>query len=81
MEHVNDVVQSIYENEKPPVFENQGINVYIHPAGAAFIIPTEIKMGEEVIFAKNTIISTGSSPRMVPHSGGQMPGVLTYNNF
>jgi pyruvate/2-oxoglutarate dehydrogenase complex dihydrolipoamide dehydrogenase (E3) component len=81
MEHVNDVVQSIYENEKPPVFENQGIDVYIHPAGAAFINPTEIKIGDEVIFAKNTIISTGSSPRMAPHSGGQMPDVLTNNNF
>jgi pyruvate/2-oxoglutarate dehydrogenase complex dihydrolipoamide dehydrogenase (E3) component len=81
MEHVNDVVQSIYEYEKPPVFQDQGIDVYIHDAGAAFINPTEIKIGEEVIFAKNTIIASGSSPRMAPHSGGQMPDVLTNNNF
>lgn len=81
MEHVNDVVQSIYENEKPPVFQDQGIDVYIHAAGAAFINPTEIKIGEEVIFAKNTIIASGSSPRMAPHSDGQMPDVLTNNNF
>lgn len=75
------MVQSIYENEKPHVFQDQGINVYIHADGAECISPTKLKIGEDVIIAKNTIIATGSSPRIAPPSGGQMPDVLTNNNF
>jgi len=81
MEHVNDVVQSVYQNEQPVVFEDQGIDVYIHADGAEFLSPTQIKIGDDVIAASNTIIATGSSPRMAPHSGGEMPDVLTNNNF
>lgn len=56
-------------------------DVYIHAAGTVFIRPTEIFICEEVIFAKNTIIATGPSPRIGPHAAGEMPNVLTNNNF
>jgi pyruvate/2-oxoglutarate dehydrogenase complex dihydrolipoamide dehydrogenase (E3) component len=81
MEHVNNVVQGVYQSEQPSVFEDQGIDVYINETGAVFTSATEIRIGEEVIQAKNTIIATGSSPRMAPHSSGEMPDVLTNNNF
>jgi pyruvate/2-oxoglutarate dehydrogenase complex dihydrolipoamide dehydrogenase (E3) component len=81
MEHVNSVVQAVYQNEQPSVFQDQGIDVYINSAGAEFMSPTEIKIGKDLIQATNTIIATGSSPRLAPHSGGDMPDVLTNNNF
>ncbi|MGD2144312.1 MAG: FAD-dependent oxidoreductase, partial [Anaerolineae bacterium] len=37
MEHVDSVVQGIYEHEKPGVFEDAGINVFLHSSGAQFL--------------------------------------------
>lgn len=79
MEHVDRVVQSIYLNEQPEHFQELGIDVYVHQAGAQFLSPNEIQIGDEVIWAEHTIISTGSSPRMAPHEGGL--DALTNENF
>lgn len=79
MEHVNEVVQSIYQNEQPEHFQELGIDVYIHPSGAQFLNQNEIRIGNEVIWAKYTVISTGSSPRMAPHEGAL--DALTNENF
>ena len=79
MEHVDEVVQSIYQNEQPEYFQELGIDVYIHPSGAQFLNKNEIQIGEEVIWADYTVISTGSSPRMAPHEGAL--DALTNENF
>ncbi len=81
MEHVNDVVQSVYQNEQPEYFQGLGIEVYIHPDGAKFINKNEIQIGDQTIWADFTVISTGSSPRMAPHEGGDALFVLTNENF
>lgn len=79
MEHVNEVVQSIYQNEQPEYFQELGIDVYVHPSGAQFLNQYEIQIGDDVIRAEHTIISTGSSPRMAPHEGAL--DALTNENF
>lgn len=79
MEHVNEVVQSIYQNEQPEHFQELGIDVYLHPTGAQFLNQHEIQIGDEVIRAEHTVISTGSSPRMAPHDG--VLEALTNENF
>jgi pyruvate/2-oxoglutarate dehydrogenase complex dihydrolipoamide dehydrogenase (E3) component len=63
MEHVNEVIQHIYKDENPEVFSKMGIDVFVDPSGAEFLNNTEIKIGKEILRAKNTIICTGSSPK------------------
>jgi pyruvate/2-oxoglutarate dehydrogenase complex dihydrolipoamide dehydrogenase (E3) component len=81
MQRVDQIVQGIYANEQPAHFESLGIDVYIDPAGAAFLNKNEIKIGTETIWADYTVISTGSSPRMAPHKGGETIEALTNENF
>lgn len=81
MEHVNQVVQGVYANEQPAYFEGLGIDVYLDHSGAAFLNKNKIQIGEDVIWADYTVIATGSSPRKAPHDGGDMPDVLTNENF
>ncbi|MBW6466670.1 MAG: NAD(P)/FAD-dependent oxidoreductase [Brevefilum sp.] len=81
MEHVNQVIQDVYETEKPGRFEEMGIDVYIEPAGAQFLNPNEIKIGDETIWADYSVIATGSSPRMAPHEGSETLEILTNENF
>lgn len=68
MDHVRSVIQQVYEEETPQVFEDKGIDVYI--GGAEFVDPHTIKTGDAAISGKSFIISTGSSPR-IP----EIPGV------
>lgn len=81
MDHVNQVIEGIYNTEKPAHFEEMGIDVYINPAGAKFINKNEIKIGNETIWAEFTVIATGSSPRMAPHEGSETLDILTNENF
>jgi pyruvate/2-oxoglutarate dehydrogenase complex dihydrolipoamide dehydrogenase (E3) component len=81
MAHVNQVIQDIYETEKPARFEDMGIDVFINPAGAKFLDPNRIQIGDETIWAEYTVIATGSSPRMAPHEGSETIETLTNENF
>ena len=81
MEHVDLVVQGVYQNEQPAFFEDQGIDVYIKPSGAQFVNSNEIKIGNDLIHANYVVISTGSSPRMAPHEGGDLITYLDNQNF
>ena len=81
MEHVDSVVQGIYANEQPAHFQDLGIDVYVHPAGAQFLDNRRIRIGDEVIEADFSVISTGSSPRMIAHEGSEMIQALTNENF
>jgi len=81
MDHVNQVIQGIYNTEKPEHFEQLGIDVYLNEEGAKFLNPNEIQIGEETIWAEFTVIATGSSPRMAPHEGSESLDILTNENF
>lgn len=81
MEHVDSVVQSIYAHETPEVFQGMGIDVFIHPSGARFLNSREIQIGDEVVRAANSIICTGSSPRMIEITGHRQVDILTNESF
>ncbi len=80
MEHVNQIIEGIYAHEQPAYFEGLGIDTYVNDTGATFLNKHEIQIGDEVIWAKNTIISTGSSPRMAPHDGSETLTFLSNQN-
>lgn len=81
MEHVNGVVEQVYANETPDVFEKMGIDVVVHPSGAEFVNNTTIRIGEDLIEAKDTVVCTGSSPRIVCPDGSQRRDFLNNENF
>jgi len=81
MDHVDDVVQGIYKNEQPEIFQDLGIDVFINPSGAHFLTPHSIQIGDDVIEAEHFVISTGSSPRMAPHEGSETLQFMHNENF
>ena len=81
MDHINQVIQGIYNTEKPAHFEEMGIDVYIDPSGAKFLNKNEIQIGDDKIWADFSVIATGSSPRMAPHEGSETLEILTNENF
>jgi pyruvate/2-oxoglutarate dehydrogenase complex dihydrolipoamide dehydrogenase (E3) component len=81
MEYVDSVVQGIYEHEKPQVFQDQGIDVFVHSSGAKFLNNKEIQIGDQVIEAEHTVVCTGSSPRVVPIVGHSVGDILTNESF
>ena len=56
MEHVDTVVQGVYQNEQPKSFEDQGIDVFINSSGAQFINSHEIQIGNDLIYANHIVI-------------------------
>lgn len=81
MEHVDEVIQSIYQHETPDVFRNMGIDVIVDPAGAQFLSPTRIRIGDDTFEATHTIICTGSSPAKVTPDGHEAITLLHNENF
>lgn len=81
MEHVDQIVQGIYQHETPDVFEDQGIDVFIDKTGAKFIDENTISIGDEKIKAKHFVICTGSSPRIIGIPGIDKVKVLHNVNF
>lgn len=81
MEHVDSVVQHIYKDENPEVFQKIGIDVYVDQSGAKFLNNKEIKIGKEVITAEHTIICTGSSPKRMETIHGTDVEFLDNENF
>jgi pyruvate/2-oxoglutarate dehydrogenase complex dihydrolipoamide dehydrogenase (E3) component len=81
MEHVDQVVQSIYANEQPETFQNMGIDVIVHPSGAQFLSETRIRIGDQELEAAHTIICAGSSPVMVTPKGHETVEFLHNENF
>ncbi|MBI1938958.1 MAG: NAD(P)/FAD-dependent oxidoreductase [Ignavibacteriales bacterium] len=81
MEHVNSVVQHIYKDENPEVFQKIGIDVYVDQSGAQFVNSKEIKIGNEIITAEHTIICTGSSPKRIETVDGSYFKFFDNENF
>lgn len=81
MEKVDDIVQGIYIHETPDVFENMGIDVFVHDSGAAFIDPHTIRIGDQELKAKHFVICTGSSPSFPHIEGMDQVRILHNENF
>ncbi len=81
MEHANSVVQHIYKDESPAVFEKMGIDVFVDKSGAKFLNNKEIKIGDKTITAEHTIICTGSSPKRMSSPNGADIHFLDNENF
>jgi len=81
MEKVNEIIQVVYENEKPDVFRNQGIDVYDDKSGAEFIDEHTITVGSETLRSKHFVICTGSSPRIPEIEGIDNANILHNENF
>ena len=69
MGYVDSVVQGIYANEQPKVFQDAGIDVYLNASGAQFVDPHVIQIGGETLRAEHTVVCTGSSPRVLSDMG------------
>jgi len=81
MDHVDKTVQEIYKNENPEVFQEMGIDVFVHPSGARFINEKQLKIGSETFGFKHAIICTGSSPRLMNLPGAELIEFLHNENF
>jgi pyruvate/2-oxoglutarate dehydrogenase complex dihydrolipoamide dehydrogenase (E3) component len=81
MAHVDSVVQSVYQHETPEVYRDMGIDVYIHPSGAQFLDSRRIRIGDDVIEAAYTVISSVSSPKRPRIVGHEPFSYLTNENF
>ena len=81
MEKVDEIVQGIYAHEKPEVFQDMGIDVYVHKSGARFTDEHTIVVGEETLLAKNYVICTGSGPGIPGIEGIDQVSILQNENF
>ena len=81
MEHVASIVDGVYAHEQPEAFQNAGIEPYIHPSGAKFLDEHTVQIGDDLLKAKNIIICTGSSPRLLPTKGNEPVEFLNNENF
>lgn len=81
MEHVDSVVQHIYKDENPEVFQKIGIDVYVDQFGAQFLNNKELKIGDEVITAGHIIICTGSSPKRMETGANENIKFFDNENF
>ncbi|MEL7340527.1 MAG: FAD-dependent oxidoreductase, partial [Bacteroidota bacterium] len=81
MEHVDQIVQGIYEHETPEVWEKQGIDVYVYSDGAKFIDPHTVQIGPETLRAEHFVICTGSNPRQLSLPGSEQVRFLDNENF
>ena len=81
MEHVDSIVQGIYMNETPEVFEQQGIDVFVNETGAKFIDAHTLQIGSDVLQFNYAVICTGSSPRKLTIDGSEEMAFLDNENF
>lgn len=67
MQHVRDVVNGVYEGERPEVFETKGIDVII--GSPLFQDNHHIEINGKVFSAKSFVLCTGSSAFIPPIEG------------
>ncbi len=79
MDHVNAVVNQVYQPESPEALREQGIDVF---AGEAqFLDSHKIAVGDDTLTARRVLISTGASPFIPPIDGIASVNYLTYENI
>ena len=81
LEKVDEIVQDVYNHEKPEVFQSQGIDVYVNESGAQFIDDHTITIGDESLKSRYFVVCTGSSPRIPEIEGIENVNILHNENF
>lgn len=81
MEHVDDIIQSIYEHERPEVFQEMGLDTIVHSSGASFVDQNTVEIGGERLTADYFVICSGSKPRMIDIVGHNPLDFLSNDNF
>jgi len=81
MGHVDDIVQSIYDHERPEVFQEMGLDTIVHPSGARFVDRNTVEIGGDRLSADHFIISTGARPRMIDILGHNPLDYINNTNF
>lgn len=81
MEHVDNIIQRVYKNETPDIFEKQGIDVFVDESGAKFIDKNTVQIGKKIFQFNYALICTGSSPRKVKAEGCDDVQFLDNENF
>ena len=76
MDHVQDVVAGIYQEESPEALREDGIDVYM--GAARFLSPHEIAVGETKLDARHVLLSTGAHPFIPPVEGIENVAYLTH---
>lgn len=80
MAHVREIRGKVYEEEKPEVFREMGIDVFI--GGAKFLDKHRISVGDKILSSKAFVISTGSGPFVPPIDGiGNIPYLTNASLF
>ncbi len=67
MEYVRKVINSVYKEESPEVFEEKGIKVY--KGEARFLNKHTLSVNNEKLTSKNIILATGTIPFIPPING------------
>ncbi|MCT4592927.1 MAG: NAD(P)/FAD-dependent oxidoreductase [Anaeromicrobium sp.] len=75
MDYVKNIINKVYEEEKPHVFEEKGISFL--EGHASFKDSNTISVNGENIRAKNFIIATGTSPKLPAIKGIDSDYILT----
>lgn len=75
MSHVRDVVQKVYDKDRPETFEKIGIRVFF--GNPEFIDNNHITLDGQALSAKTFIIATGTRPLIPPIEGIDKVGYLT----
>ena len=81
MEHVKSIIDGIYAHEQPKVFNDLGIDTFVHESGGKFIDDHTVEIGGQTISGKHIIIATGSGPRMLPTDPDNPVEMLNNENF
>lgn len=81
MEHVASIVDGVYAHEQPEAFQQAGIDTFVHESGGQFLNAHTVRIGDDVLSAKNIVICTGSSPRLIPTKGDEPVEFLNNENF
>lgn len=75
MRYVQSVIEKVYKEEKPEVFEGKGIHIII--GEASFIDQHHVVVKDKKISAQKIIIATGTSPFIPPIPGIQETNYVT----
>ncbi len=79
MDHVRDVVTTVYQQESPEALRADGIDVYLD--AARFLDPHTLAAGETTLIARRVLLATGAHPFVPPIAGLDSVDYLTYETI
>lgn len=79
MKRVHNIIHETYEEEKPEVLRNRGVDVYL--GEAHFLDAHTLQVNDDTIKARNVVIATGARPFVPPIEGIDTVDYLTYESI